>query len=66
MNNTQDMRSLTADEIDAVAGAGSLNIIIAPQINAGISAAISVFGNANSLLVQKNLGISAIQSKLKL
>ncbi len=72
MNKTSEMRALTAEEIDSVVGAGggftlpSINVIIAPQINAGISSAISVFGNAQSLLVQKNLGIAGIQSKLVL
>ncbi len=72
MNKTPEMRALSAEEIDSVVGAGggftlpSINVIIAPQVNAGISAAISIFGDANSLLVQKNLGIAGIQSKLVL
>ncbi len=67
-----EMRSLTAEEIDSVVGAGggftlpSINVIIAPQVNAGISAAISIFGNAKSSLDQLNLGIAGIQSNLKL
>ncbi len=72
MNQTLEMRDLTAAEIDSVAAAGggftlpSINVIIAPQVNAGISAAISIFGDAYSKLTQLNLGIAGIQSKIHL
>ena len=71
MNSTLEMRELDAAEIDSVIGAGgfslpSINVIINPQVNAGIIAAISVFGNVEALNIQNNTGLNAIQSRLHL
>lgn len=66
MNGTTEMRALTVEEIDAVAGGGAvisgptLNVEINPQMNAGISAAFAIGGNAISTLIQKNLHFSIV------
>jgi len=62
---TYAIRALTAGEIDAVAGAGSINTITVAQTNTGSSIATATAGSAYAHNDQSNSSIILNQSPVK-
>lgn len=64
---TYEMRALSTEEIDAVAGAGgSTNTITVMQSNSGMATATSYSGNAIAVNKQANNSIVLNQSSVKI
>ncbi len=57
---SNEMRTLTADEVDSITGGSNLSFVINPQFNVGIAAAFSVGGDATAVLVQKNIHVGIV------
>ncbi len=61
-----EMRTLSAEEIEAVAGAQSINTITVTQSNLGNATAYSSGGDAIAVNKQKNNSIVLNQSSVKI
>jgi hypothetical protein len=57
---SNEMRTLTAKEVDSISGGSSLSFVINPQFNVGLAAAFAVGGDAKAVLVQKNIHVGLV------